>query len=260
MNTPNTLSLQAMAQAASDFYVQSIRDGRTRVSVETFVGARYTQHNPTVGDGPEAFRTYFHDMSHEYSYRDVVTWRSFAQDDLAFLHVLQDLGDGGVWITMDLFAFDGDRIVEHWDNLVQVDDYPTGLAAIGGSGALSGLEDTAATEALGRQVIESFINTEPMAAASAFDHRKFRHHDNGASERGFVAEWTSNRDGRTYAKMHKVVAQNNFVVIQSEGTEGETPMAFLDLFRTENGLIVEHWEVNEAIVDPADAKHSNGKF
>lgn len=260
MSTPNTLSLEVMAQAASDFYLQSIRDGRTRVSVETYVGDRYTQHNPTVADGPEAFRKYFHDMSHEFSYRDIVTWRAFAQGNLAFLHVLQDLGDGGVWITMDIFAFEGDKIVEHWDNLVQVDDYATGLATIGGSATLSALEGTTATEALGRQVIDSLIAQEPMSAASAFDHRKFRHHDNGASERTFVAEWADRRSERTYTKIHNVVAQKNFVALQSEGSDSTGPMAFFDLFRTENGLIVEHWEVNEAIVPDADAQHTNGKF
>lgn len=61
-----------------------------------------------------------------------------------------------------------------------------------------------------------------------------------------------------YTQTHIVVAEGNFVFAASEGTIGETPTAFFDLFRVENGLIVEHWDTVTEI--PTDMPHDNGKF
>jgi predicted SnoaL-like aldol condensation-catalyzing enzyme len=44
----------------------------------------------------------------------------------------------------------------------------------------------------------------------------------------------------------------------SEGTFGDTPTAYYDLFRLDDGKIVEHWDVIQEI--PAEMAHDNGKF
>jgi predicted SnoaL-like aldol condensation-catalyzing enzyme len=54
------------------------------------------------------------------------------------------------------------------------------------------------------------------------------------------------------------VAEGNFVVTASEGTLGGEPTAFFDLFRVEDGWIVEHWDVISTI--PSEMAHENGKF
>lgn len=61
-----------------------------------------------------------------------------------------------------------------------------------------------------------------------------------------------------YDETHIVVAEGNFVLAASEGALGETPTAYYDLFRLEDGLIVEHWDVISAI--PTEAANDNGKF
>ena len=70
------------------------------------------------------------------------------------------------------------------------------------------------------------------------------------------------KDGQsmTYSKVHKVIGEGNFVLTMSEGAIGKDAMAFYDLFRLEDGLIVEHWDVI-APMPAADAKHNEaGKF
>ena len=62
----------------------------------------------------------------------------------------------------------------------------------------------------------------------------------------------------SYTETHLVVAEGNFVFAASEGKIGETPTAFFDLFRVEDGKIVEHWDVVSHI--PVDMPHDNGKF
>jgi len=44
----------------------------------------------------------------------------------------------------------------------------------------------------------------------------------------------------------------------SEGTFGGAPTAFFDLFRVDNGKIVEHWDIISEI--PDEMAHENGKF
>ncbi|MEL6190013.1 MAG: nuclear transport factor 2 family protein, partial [Myxococcota bacterium] len=61
-----------------------------------------------------------------------------------------------------------------------------------------------------------------------------------------------------YTRTPLVVAEGNFVLTGSEGTLGGKPTAFYDLFRIENGKIVEHWDVIADI--PEKMAHDNGKF
>ena len=61
-----------------------------------------------------------------------------------------------------------------------------------------------------------------------------------------------------FTKVHKIVAEGNFVFTMSEGTFGDKPYAFFDLFRVENGKIAEHWDVMTEI--PTEFAHQNGKF
>lgn len=46
-----------------------------------------------------------------------------------------------------------------------------------------------------------------------------------------------------YTQSPLVVAEGNFVLVGSEGTFGGQATAFFDLFRLEEGRIVEHWDV-----------------
>lgn len=48
-------------------------------------------------------------------------------------------------------------------------------------------------------------------------------------------------------KIHKVIGHGNFVIVMSEGEFGGRHAAFYDLFRVENGAIVEHWDVIQEI-------------
>jgi predicted SnoaL-like aldol condensation-catalyzing enzyme len=62
----------------------------------------------------------------------------------------------------------------------------------------------------------------------------------------------------TYSRIHKLIAEGNFVLAVSEGQFAGAHSAFYDLFRLEAGKIVEHWDIISEI--PADMAHSNGKF
>ena len=64
-----------------------------------------------------------------------------------------------------------------------------------------------------------------------------------------------------YDKVHKVIGEGNFVLSMSEGKFGKGEhVAYYDLFRIENGLIVEHWDIIQPIPSKSEWKNENGKF
>ena len=91
-------------------------EGNPGKAVELFVGDDYIQHNPLVGDGKEAFISYFEEMNTQYADKSIEFVRDIAEGNLVALHTHQTWPDGEEYVTMDFFRFDKNgKIVEHWD-------------------------------------------------------------------------------------------------------------------------------------------------
>ncbi|WP_298796063.1 nuclear transport factor 2 family protein [Pseudonocardia sp. 73-21] len=72
-----------------------------------------------------------------------------------------------------------------------------------------------------------------------------------------AAAWAEQGKNLVYTTIHKVIAEGDFVLLQSEGEFG-VPVAYYDLFRVADGRIVEHWDVISPV--PAELPHTNGLF
>ncbi len=96
-------------------------DGNPRKAVELYVGSQYIQHNPAVGDGPEAFIAYFEKMYQEYPKKSIEFIRTIAEEDLVALHTHQTWPSNEQYVTMDFFRFDTNgKIIEHWDAIQEI--------------------------------------------------------------------------------------------------------------------------------------------
>jgi predicted SnoaL-like aldol condensation-catalyzing enzyme len=123
------------------------------------------------------------------------------------------------------------------------------------------------TEASKRTVLEFYeagLNKKDFEAASKYFGPKYIQHNPGAPDgiEGFKAFLAFLRDKfpNSHSEIKKVFAEGEFVIlhvhaVREPGTRGR---AIVDIFRLENGKIVEHWDVAQDI--PEKMPHNNGMF
>ena len=114
------MSIKENKKNAIGFYKMAY-NGNPKKAVELFVGSKYIQHNPLVGDGIEPFIEYFERMYKEYPNKSIDFVRAVAEGELVALHTHQTWPNNDEYVTMDFFRFDENgKIIEHWDSMQQI--------------------------------------------------------------------------------------------------------------------------------------------
>ena len=225
--------------------------------------AKYIQHNPQTQEGSEGLAALFRRLSETSPRVNVV--RAFEDGDFVFGHTEYDFATRR--IGFEVFRFEDGRAVEHWDNI----QARLGPKEAGGSMVDGPIEatDHDLTET-NRAHVQSFVETVLIGGqldrlAEFIDARAFAEHNprlaDGVSALRTALE-APHAGGRQidYQRVHRVLAEGNFVLSVSEGALGGVHSAFYDLFRVADGKLVEHWDTTEKIAPRNEWKNDNGKF
>ena len=253
---------------ARRLYLEGIRDGDVRRAVEAYTGDRYTQHSTGVRDGVEGFVEFFEPFVARNPKRHIDLVRGFVDGRFVFIHADQSLNDGeATWVTTDLFETDGNgKIIEHWDVIhARGGTNPGGHNQVDGATEITDLHLTEANkEVVYRLLTEAFVES-PTAPMSDFISAETYINHNPDAPDGLEALVAMDRNARErgetlhYPEVKRIIGQGNFVVSFAHQVWNSIDYAAFDIFRLENGLIVEHWDNVETLPDPADLVNS-GKF
>lgn len=230
-------------------------------AVDRWVAADYKQHSSLAADGPEALRGLVAGLPEGFRYEGA---RVIADGDLVALHGTYHGFGPDPLVAFDLFRVRDGKLAEHWDALTPAVKFTvSGRSQTGGPTAPGGLDKTETNRKLVTDFAEKVLTGADYSVLTDYiSTETYDQHNPEAGDGldGFgaaAAKWAEQGKNLVYKTVHKVVAEGHFVLLQSEGEFG-VPVAYWDLFRVEDGKIVEHWDVIAPI--PAELPHSNGLF
>jgi predicted SnoaL-like aldol condensation-catalyzing enzyme len=225
---------------------------------------KYIQHNPETHEGGEGLAALFKRLSKTSPRVNVA--RVFEDGDYVFAHTQYDFSTSK--IGFEVFRFEGDLAVEHWDNLQAKPDgpNPSGRTMIDGPTESSDHDATEDNKELVRAFVDDIlVNGRMDKLAAYFDGDTYTQHNpligDGLSGLGAaLEEFAKQGIVMKYDRIHRVLGEGDFVLVVSEGSQAGNHSSFYDLFRVADGKIAEHWDTIETIPPRDEWKNENGKF
>lgn len=224
---------------------------------------KYIQYDPQTQEGSEGLAALFKRLSMTNPRVNLV--RVFADGDYVFAHTEYDFATRR--IGFEVFRFEDDLAVEHWDNIQQRrGPNPSGRTMVDGPTEATDLDLTESNREIARLFVEAvLINRRIEKLAHYIERGKLIQHNPEMSDGlpSFQAALEARSDSGyalQYDRTHRVLAEGSFVLCVNEGTRKGVHSSFHDLFRISSGKIVEHWDTVEAIPPRSEWKNDNGKF
>lgn len=253
---------------AKNLYLEGIRDGNYVEAINAYAGDQYKQHNAKVKDGREGFIEFFENFVKECPVREIEIIRGWEDGNYVFLHAYQSLNNGASkWVTADFFdTDDNDKMIEHWDVISRYNEQktPSGHTTIDGATEVTDLDKTEENKQIVRDLIfHALMKGGDPSLIPEFVAEEYIQHNSEVPDgrEPFMRLASMPNRPLNYEEIVLCVGQGNFVATLSKANwtdeHKNQDYAQADIFRLENGRIVEHWDNIEPI--PDDLVNS-GKF
>ncbi len=237
-------------------------------TMRELANADYIQHNPYLPTGLEPFIEMLPVLQENGTTAENI--RMFQDGNYVFMHnIWRNAKPFGadVMVSFDIIRIDENgKVAEHWDAMTEmVNETANGRTQTDGPTQVEDLDQTEANKMLAQGLVEDVLMGKNPNKIGDYISAETYHQHNPNIKDGLegiveaVEYLTSQNNMFQYTKIHKVLGEGNFVLTVSEGEWNKTNNVFYDLFRIENGKIVEHWDVIQPIPTEGLA-NTNGMF
>mmetsp|Transcript_12301 Transcript_12301/g.34112 ORF Transcript_12301/g.34112 Transcript_12301/m.34112 type:complete len:261 (-) Transcript_12301:64-846(-) len=251
----NTPKPHPRLQTCLDLYMEGIRDGHAKEAIYKYTGDVYKQHSTGVKDGQEGFLEFFLPFLERCTDRDIQVKRAWYDEteQKAFCHVFQDINKGQAkWVTTDFFDFDANhKVIEHWDVIAPFNESnPSGHSNVDGPSEITDLDKTAENKQLVRDLLKNALmeGGDPTTLEQYISKDCYIQHNKDVPDglEHFQKLATQPHPPLTYKRIVLCVGSGNFVATLCEAhwkdDTTDQDYAQVDIFRIENGKVVEHWD------------------
>ena len=91
-------------------------------AVDECMSKDFIQHNPTLADGPEGVKAMVQMLSSQGVSNQKIEFKHvFAKGDIVALHSRYEMA-GKEWRFIDIYRVENNKLVEHWDAMMQMPD------------------------------------------------------------------------------------------------------------------------------------------
>jgi predicted SnoaL-like aldol condensation-catalyzing enzyme/truncated hemoglobin YjbI len=221
----------------------------------------YIQHTPNVPDGKKGLMALITKIkNNEMPAPKINNVRIIEDGEFVALH--HEVFWPNKKAMFEVFRFENGLAAEHWSGIM---DHPektaNGHSMVDGASAITDVKSTKKNKEFVRSFVQTVLIEGQFDKLLDYYHPEIIQHnpfiDNTvAGLLNGVAELKKQGISLQIEKIHNVFGEGNFVLVVSEGKFGGKHTAFFDLFRVENNIIVEHWDVLQKI--PSSMAHGNG--
>jgi predicted SnoaL-like aldol condensation-catalyzing enzyme len=232
-------------------YRKIIRDLDLSV-IDQYIHDDYIQHSPSVKNGKAGIvemLMFLKTLPKPTVQQVSPIIRVIAEGDYVAVH-LNVAFLGKQIAVIDMYRLHNGKLAEHWD--VGEEQLLTNQSPITTTNGSTVIEDSADAEA-NKNLIAVFYE-------EVLKPRNLNDVDNWLTQ-GFIDHNLKEgllKSTKQIIKIHKMIAEGNFVLTHCESIEGENAFANFDIFKLEDDKIAEHWSVSQQL--PTTMAHSNGMF
>ena len=213
----------------------------------------------------EGFVEFFDPFIKRNPSRDIQIVRGLEDGQNVFIHAYQNINNGEAqWVTTDFFDTDeNDKILEHWDVIAPfAEQTPSGHTSTDGATEITDLDKTEENKELVRNLIQDGLmkGGNPENLSKYISAEKYIQHNKyvAVGLEHFQKLASMPNPPLTYQEIVLMVGQGNFVatLCKANWNDGKVDQDYaqVDIFRIEDGKVVEHWDN----VEPVPENDVNG--
>lgn len=264
LQTTSAMKTEARKNFVKDFYQEFFWDKNVEAAKKYISNKKYIQHNPAVADGLEPFMTAATSWF-EWAWKSKVDVKLMGSEwNFVWMLVKDYDAEWKELSVIDLFRLEWDKIVEHWDVIQPVpetsannntmfpltqDVYKTTSPEIELQNkktvvtAYQSLFWNHNLKALDKYWSDDYVQHNPLAVDGKEWLRQFLENS-----------WTLQQP-KSKLDIKRVIADGNLVFVHLKSNFWQGDVSVMDIFRVEEGKIVEHWDTIQAIPEESANDH-----